>query len=432
MIKKTLAGAFAAVFLTGTLVFAQDSIQPPATPKSPRKIKAKTAPSSTEKLTIENESVKVIIGENAIIIQKPSGETKVIPTPPEGLEQLPKLKELEARKKPEKSGFVLGDSVFLEELPEVEKSYRSRNISGDRVGFGQTIRVEENEELGGDAVAVFGRVEVEGKVNGSVVAPFGSVYLGPRAEIEGDVVSGHLEKIAGAVVRGSQVTVGISNRGARVIKGHPLDLYEKGPFANPPVLFIVFFSIFGVLALLSILTWALVPQRVETVKAQMTESFFKTFAVGFLGEILFWPVFILLCVTIIGIPVALVMLLIALPLAILLGFTSFDLYLGERLKKSFNFAAQSPALVIVLSKLALFLPILLGAFMMSFDSATFGFGVFLFVSGLVVLWVVLTGFFGAVIRSRYGGRVKASSPPSPPPTPAPIITVEPSAPPAGA
>jgi len=420
MVKQPILVAFAALFLTGGFAFAQKTGRP------------RTFIPETTEVAVENESVKVIVGENEIIVQTPSGKTKVIPTPPEGLEQLARIKDREARKRAEKSGFVLGDSVFLEELPEIEKSYRSRNVSGDRVAFGRTIRVEENEELSGDAVAVFGRVEVEGKVNGDVVAPFGSVYLGPHSEVEGDVVSGHLEKMAGAVVRGSQVTVGFSNRGARVIKGHPLDLYEKGPFANPPVLFIVFFSIFGVLALLSILTWALVPQRVETVKAQITESFFKTFAVGFLGEILFWPAFILLCVTIIGIPVALVMLLIALPLAILLGFTSFDLYLGERLKKSFNFAAQSPALVIVLSKLALFLPILTGAFMMSLDSAAFGFGVFLFVSGLVVLWVVLTGVFGAVIRSRYGGRVKASPFFSPPPTPGPIITVEPSAPPAGA
>ncbi|MGH8003362.1 MAG: hypothetical protein ACRECJ_01380, partial [Limisphaerales bacterium] len=64
---------------------------------------------------------------------KPSRKTKAIPIPSKEALRISRLKALEAQRKYEKSGFVLGDSVFLEEPPEVEKSYRSRIASGDRV-----------------------------------------------------------------------------------------------------------------------------------------------------------------------------------------------------------------------------------------------------------------------------------------------------------
>lgn len=428
MVRKPSILLLAALLLTGVLAFAQDSAQIPSTVKKPRKLKA--APGEKGSLTVENESVKVIIGENGIIIQKPSGETKTIPLPPEEMAQTARIKSKQAQRKYEKSGFVLGDSVYLEEPPETEKTYRSHNLSGDRVAFGRTIRVEENEELGGDAVAIFGRVEVEGKVNGDVVAPFGSVYLGPRAEVGGDVVSGHLEKEEGAIVRGSEVTVGVSSRGAGVFK-HPRTIYG-GEEDVSPALFIVFFAIFGFAALLSILTWALVPHRVENAKALISENFFKTFFIGFLGEILFFPAFILLCVTIIGIPVALVLLLVALPLAFILGYAAFDLSLGERLKKAFNFTSQSQLLLILLGKLFSFMPILAGSFIMVLRGPLFPLGIVLFVIGLVVRWVAGTAGLGAVVKTRYGGRAKTAAAPPTGPGPAPVISPQPSTPPVGA
>ncbi|MCI0404865.1 MAG: polymer-forming cytoskeletal protein, partial [candidate division Zixibacteria bacterium] len=308
MIKRPVIYALAALFFFGGIIFAQDTSRQTTRKKT-------TIPPTPPTVTVENESVRVIVGENEIIVETPSGRTKAIPLPPDEIAKISRLKALEAQKKYEKSGFVLGDSVFLEEPPEVERIYRSRTSSGDRVAFGRTVRVEENEEVTGDVVVIFGRAEVEGKVNGDVVAPFGSVYLGPRAEVDGDLIAGQLEKFDGAVVRGEEVTVGFTNRGARVFRGHPLDFREEGPFSNPPIFLIVTILSTGVLLLIYILTWALAPQRVETVRNQVMGSFLKSLFIGFLGLLAILPVFVLLLVTIIGIPVA----LIVLPLALILA-----------------------------------------------------------------------------------------------------------------
>ncbi|MCI0330027.1 MAG: polymer-forming cytoskeletal protein [candidate division Zixibacteria bacterium] len=432
MVKRLFIYALAALFLTAGSALAQDTGQTAARKKT------RSSP-SPPKVTIQNDSVRVIVGEDEIIVETPSGKTKAIPIPPEEALQMSRLKVLEAQKKYEKSGFVLGDSVFLEEPPEVEKSYRARISSGDRVAFGRTVRVEENEEITGDVVAIFGRAEIEGKVNGDVVVPFGSVYLGPRAEVNGDLVSGHLDKAEGAVIHGDLVTVGMSTRGLGVFKGTPpalvykgkrYDFDDGGPFSNPPIFLIVTLLSTGILLLIYILTWALVPQRVETVRNQVMNGFLKSFLIGFLGMLSILPVFILLLVTIIGIPVALIVLPLALILATLLGDTSICLAVGERIKKTLNFTTDSKIFLIAAGLLVLELPFLLGALPLAMEGAAAGMGIFLLVFGCLlnlVLWMV---GFGAVILTRYGGRAKLAAAAAAPPA-APMVP-QPSTPPAGA
>ncbi|MGH8003553.1 MAG: hypothetical protein ACRECJ_02360, partial [Limisphaerales bacterium] len=290
--------------------------------------------------------------------------------------------------------------------------------------------VEENEEVTGDVVAIFGRAEIEGKVNGDVVAPFGSVYLGPRAEVDGNLVAGQLEKFDGAVVRGEEVTVGFTNRGARVFRRHPLDFREEGPFSNPPIFLIVTILSTGVLLLIYILTWALAPQRVETVRNQLTNGFLKSFFIGFLGLLAILPVFVLLLVTIIGIPVALIVLPLALILATFLGDTSICLAIGERIKSTLNFSTDSKIFLIAAGLLVLEIPFILGALLLIMEGAAVGMAIFLLIFGgllNLVLWMV---GFGAVILTRFGGRAKLA--PSMPPPPAAPFVPQPSTPPAGA
>lgn len=433
MTKRPVTYVLAALLLFGGAIFAQDTVPQTTRKKAP-------SPPAPPTVTVENESVRVIVGESEIIVETPSGKTKAIPFPPKELEKLSRLKALETQKKFEKSGFVLGDSVFLEEPPEVEKSYRSKISSGDRVAFGRTIRVDEDEEVTGDLVAIFGRAEIEGKVNGDVVVPFGSVYLGERAEVDGDVVSGRLDKEEGAVIRGSLVTVGVSDRGIGVIKGAPptfvykgkrYDIYDDGPFSNPPVFLLITILSTGVLLLIYILTWALVPQRVETVRNQLTVNFLKSLFIGFLGLLAILPVFILLLVTIIGIPVALIVLPLAFILATFLGDTSIALAAGERLKRALNFSTDSKIFLIAAGLILLELPFLLAGPLLMMEGAAVGMGIFLLVFGgllNLVLWMV---GFGAVILTRFGGRPKLAAAVPPPPPAAPVFP-QPSTPPAEA
>jgi hypothetical protein len=92
----------------------------------------------------------------------------------------------------------------------------------DRVRFGRSIVVDENEEAGdlvcigcsirmmgtcGDVVVIGGSVRIDGTVNGDVVAVGGGVHLDENASISGDVVTvgGGLSRHPNSTIKG-QVT----------------------------------------------------------------------------------------------------------------------------------------------------------------------------------------------------------------------------------
>ncbi len=90
--------------------------------------------------------------------------------------------------------------------------------NNDRVQFGSSINVSEDEEVGnlvcigcsirvagtcGDIVAIGGRVELEGHAKGDLVAIGGGARLGENSQVSGDVVT-----IGGALARGQGSQVG--------------------------------------------------------------------------------------------------------------------------------------------------------------------------------------------------------------------------------
>jgi hypothetical protein len=72
------------------------------------------------------------------------------------------------------------------------------------------IHVPAGKRVLDDVVAVFGSVEVDGVVEGDVVAVLGSVHLRDGAEVQGDVVSvgGVVDQEDGATIQGQTVSVG--------------------------------------------------------------------------------------------------------------------------------------------------------------------------------------------------------------------------------
>src|SRR5215469_6233019 len=90
--------------------------------------------------------------------------------------------------------------------------------SGDRVQFGSSINISEDEQGGdlvcigcsirvagtcGDIVAIGGRVELEGHAKGDIVAIGGGARLSDNAQVGGDVVT-----IGGPLIRGNGSQVG--------------------------------------------------------------------------------------------------------------------------------------------------------------------------------------------------------------------------------
>ena len=89
---------------------------------------------------------------------------------------------------------------------------------GDRVRVFGDVRVAEDEEVTGQVVAVLGSVRIDGEVGDQVVAVLGSVELGPKAVVNGDIVSvgGRVRRAEGSQVRGGVTEVSLADADARL------------------------------------------------------------------------------------------------------------------------------------------------------------------------------------------------------------------------
>jgi hypothetical protein len=189
---------------------------------------------------------------------------------------------------------------------------RSHIHSGDNdlVKVGEDIEVGPNDHVLGDVMAMGGNVIVHGQVDGDVVATGGDVTVTDGAQVRGDAVSlgGQVRKAPTAIVLGKTVTVGAFPR----------------HFFEPRTMWAVGHGVAFLASLFTFLLWLLIAwivvavfparsQRVlDTLRAQLGTSLLW----GILGLIAIVPVLIgvvlvavLLCVTIIGIPVGVLLIL---------------------------------------------------------------------------------------------------------------------------
>ena len=152
--------------------------------------------------------------------------------------------------------------------------------------------VAPGERVDGDVVAVFGSVRVDGEVEGSAVAVFGSVDLGPGARVKGDAVSvgGALREGNGARVDGQTVQVGFL----------PFTLGLPG---LPVVLMCIvlawlvslFFGWIGAM---------LFPGRLARIAVTSSRRTAASLALGIASGPLMLMTMLLLMVTVVGIPIA--------------------------------------------------------------------------------------------------------------------------------
>ncbi len=147
----------------------------------------------------------------------------------------------------------------------------------------------------GDVVAVFGSVEVEGHVTGDVVAVFGSVHLKPGAVVEGDAVSvgGVLEQAEGVIVNGETVSIG----------------FVPVSWGIPALSFTLSAVVAGWLAALFTgwLFAVLFPTRLTRVAAVASRRTAASLLLGMISVPLFVTAVFLLFVTVVGIPLAILL-----------------------------------------------------------------------------------------------------------------------------
>jgi hypothetical protein len=269
------------------------------------------------------------------------------------------------------------------------------------------VTVREGEVVLGDAVAIGGSVTVDGEVRGSVAAIGGNVMLGPHAVVGEDVaaIGGHLTRDPGARVEGKISEVGLG------------DIFTSRQWSrtwNSDAVFGPSFALMSTIfrLVISCLCCAFVvllgQPYVDRVGARAFYEPVKSWAMGFLVELLFAPAIVLVCllliITIIGIPLLLILIPIiigVLFIVALFGFASVARVIGQKVGERLHWTETNAYLITFVGVVAIMTPLLLARLLGVAGGPLSPIAFGLMVLGRLVEYLVWTVGLGAVVLSRF-------------------------------
>ncbi|MBI3940432.1 MAG: hypothetical protein HY315_06325 [Acidobacteria bacterium] len=205
----------------------------------------------------------------------------------------------------------------------------------------------------------FGEVRVSGVVDGPVTIGFGNARVTGKGIIRGDVKVGHGEFNGPKEQVEGSIKVNEPSRRIRISRGG----------SRPLIAFIGLMALIGLAITILILAILFRSPVRRGVTLMQKENLAWDLLWGLAAILLFLPLFVLLCVTIIGIPVALLLLFLY-PAAWLFGVTLLANYLGDwimtnLIKGQSNFLVGTIFGIIVLGAsvaVPVFGPILMGVY----------------------------------------------------------------------
>lgn len=382
-------------FITDPFVFSQTQKEP-ASPKEKTKsdttqIQEKKPPSQVTEVHIDGEGVYLRTKEGKEL-RLGKGESKG-----ETVIDKDKIKigglEIDLKQS--------NDSETLKiEIPSMERGEKVYSITHDIVKTGRNIVVEEYERVNGDVVVVGGDVTVKGTVTGDVVAVGGDVFVASSGVVEGNAISvgGDVKKEPGATVRGERSVVSFFPKNLFTFPSFFGAFQGLALFAR--IIKILFFLFLGIVVI------PIVPKNVAKVKDQIRQDFLKSGLVGFAGEILILPIFLLLIVTIIGIPVAILVLPLLILATFILGYTGISYFIGEKLKEDTKLKPDTTIMTVVIGILAVEAVLLVARVVGILGHLFSPFSWILTFIGWMIWYVAVTVGFGASILTRLGTRPK--------------------------
>lgn len=304
--------------------------------------------------------------------------------------------------------------------------------------------VAEGVTIEGDVALLGGELTVEGAVEGDVLVLGGDLLLEPGATVFGDVrsIGGHVEMteatVTGEILSLDALDGRIGNLDAeirqelevdpeiRVDMDHDWDRdwerdrrggrgffgtigHNVGRTINDLV-HIAFWIL--ALTLLGALAIYFAPERLETIAAEARADVLRSFGIGLAGQLLFFPILLLLIVLIVTwlvVPFYLLAVAVAVPV----GYLAVARGLGEAvvdrkydLVERFNLDRQNTYYYVLNGLLVLFLPFAVAALLQVFGGWLAFFRGLLIFLAVVLSWAAATTGFGAVILTRGGGLMR--------------------------
>lgn len=277
------------------------------------------------------------------------------------------------------------------------------------------VRIDENEHVDGDVVAVFGSVDIHGSVAGDVVAVFGSVTLHDSTYIEGDAVAigGALHQPPTAVIRGESVSVGFL------------------PVAwSIPTVTVLLFTVALCWVMAVFCGWLMTlmfSDRLVRVAAVASRRTLGSFMLGVLSVPLFVVLLCLLFITVIGIPLA-ILLPIFYVLLVMAGLVVGTYVLGCKLMR--RRLGEGGQMAPILAGSTLVAVIFIAAALLATPPGLLrSIALFLALVGVLLVTALSTIGTGAFLLAR-GGREPSDGSPAPAPNaPSNVAQAGPVAPP---
>lgn len=254
-------------------------------------------------------------------------------------------------------------------------------------------------------------VTIKGLVTGNVVS-YHTVRVESTGEVRGDVVAREI----------------IRERGGRII-GQRKEVPFPESFGVPRVtaVFPDFSGIFltAFLIFICLITIALFPRQLNVITSVLERGIIKSFLWGILVWFSILPVFVLLLITIVGIPLAILVFPFVLIAAFLMAYVAATIYIGRRICPFFNWQDKSIYIKSVVGVVFIAISQVISSFFSMVGIE--GLGILFAVVYFVIAFVAITSGLGAVISCRFGTRPKpagAAPEPGPPaaePRPAPPV-----------
>ena len=286
----------------------------------------------------------------------------------------------------------LGEDSMMIERHSRHRPPMRRTERRDIVKFGEDVIVGRNETVNGDVVVVDGNATIYGTVQGGVVVVKGNIRLASTAWVDQDLVClwGNTDVDPGARAGGTNVF----NFGR--VFGR---LFGEKRQMIPAVFFVVRLMRTVFLLAVAVLIVVAFPESTRRVRRYIEKNYAKSLAAGLITLLLLPFLFFVLVITILGIPIAVLLLPLAVIGAFMLGLAAFAFLAGEWLFDRFRFPKRSAVTATAVGILLFELPSLL-----SKPLALFGklFSVFILIVGIVLFLLVWTPAFGAAVITRFG------------------------------
>jgi hypothetical protein len=303
--------------------------------------------------------------------------------------------------------------LLLAENEKLEKEIK--HLTGLKLG---KVTIEEDEVVEGPIFAV-GEIIVRGKVIGDVIS-YKRVTVTSTGTITGNATAPDIIKMRGGRIKGTRLETGLPQFPEITI------ITQENSYAA----LIANISIFAGLLIFGLLGIILAPKPINRVKECLSKSFLKSFILGLLFWLAFGPLFGLLCLTIIGIPVAVIGLPLATVLAVVLGIIGLSQLVGSILSAKFGIGGKSQLSNAIFGLFILdSFWLIMSLFFIRPTVTSQGFATLFLVLAIIIWSIGVSAGIGAVILTRLGsrdykkplgyGRPEGDSPP-PPPTPPPL------------